>query len=704
MVYPCLSHHERKSLCEFDVNRVLHDIKKYSELIDTKAGTGVGSVAAGTKEEKKMAKEIKKDFKKIGVDDVKVQKFPVMRYIYQEPEFLIDDEKYPSVSLHGAGGTHGTLFGIPFAIGNRCDGTKVVAEVVDGNLGFKEHLDAISGGVAGKIVLIKRTLWPVYQIIEAYNRGAAGLVMYGNYNFFGTANLIDSSFLKQDVFYNHLQLPVLSISEDTANVILSKLQNGPVTVTMSNRLDGNDGTSQNVIGEIKGSKYPDEYVLVFGHYDKWFKGVADNCSGLAGLLELTRFVKDVVKKPTRTHLFVGIGAEEAGIYNSTWDWLAGSFAFINKNPDIMRRVAYAVNLDIFGWTNDRSLHEVSADLLPFHRHTVEQAQVSMPVDIELYSNSNVDSWVLCQTGGGNVIFPGSARFLGENPNAGGEYDYQKFYHTDYDVFVKDRFKLLKPELQIIGTGLLLINKMDIVPVSFDSFVEHFNESLQGSIALTESIYPNNDFFTEVIEAFDNFKVQVDRLDDALAEYDCKNVEKTKLFNKLLMHVRREFFPWLQAASGYRVSLYNAVLYGIHNIVLTAQNGTIGDTLEVIPGIDGAGWWTTMFYYIGHFSAETFERERLYYYANNDWNTAYNQKAAIISEDLDRIYFHLQTLDPTDTVPSDIIDRLVGLQEQVRGHLTDALTITDGKLNEAADFIERFYPFAHKVLPEKTKVC
>lgn len=59
--------------------------------------------------------------------------------------------------------------------------------------------------------------------------------------------------------------------------------------------------------------------------------------------------------------------------------LAGSQKFAEMNVDIMRRAVHVTNLDIFGWTNDKTYHEVSPELMPFHRHVVAQSDVTLPM-------------------------------------------------------------------------------------------------------------------------------------------------------------------------------------------------------------------------------------------------------------------------------------------------------------------------------------
>ena len=60
-----------------------------------------------------------------------------------------------------------------------------------------------------------------------------------------------------------------------------------------------DSTSQNVIGEIKGTEKPNEIIVVCGHYDTVvdITGASDNGGGTVMMMELARiFAKKKSKK------------------------------------------------------------------------------------------------------------------------------------------------------------------------------------------------------------------------------------------------------------------------------------------------------------------------------------------------------------------------------------------------------------------------
>ena len=74
--------------------------------------------------------------------------------------------------------------------------------------------------------------------------------------------------------------------------------------------------SQNVIGFIRGSEFPDEYVLIGNHRDSWVHGTIDAGSGMTTVIEIARVFKEMNLRPKRSILFCSWGSEEHGLMGS----------------------------------------------------------------------------------------------------------------------------------------------------------------------------------------------------------------------------------------------------------------------------------------------------------------------------------------------------------------------------------------------------
>lgn len=77
----------------------------------------------------------------------------------------------------------------------------------------------------------------------------------------------------------------------------------------------------NTVGEVRGSKKPDEFVVVGAHLDSWdlASGTTDNGTGSSVILEVARVIAKMASeghRPTRTIRFVLFTGEEQGLYGS----------------------------------------------------------------------------------------------------------------------------------------------------------------------------------------------------------------------------------------------------------------------------------------------------------------------------------------------------------------------------------------------------
>jgi len=95
----------------------------------------------------------------------------------------------------------------------------------------------------------------------------------------------------------------------------------------------------NVVASIKGSKYPDEYVIISGHLDAFdvATGGIDCGTGIGPLMEAARMIALSGAKPKRTILFVAFAAEEFG--------LLGAKSFVKTHKNKLPKIANLFNRD-----------------------------------------------------------------------------------------------------------------------------------------------------------------------------------------------------------------------------------------------------------------------------------------------------------------------------------------------------------------------
>ncbi len=141
---------------------------------------------------------------------------------------------------------------------------------------------------------------------------------------------------------NLLKIPVLPISYHDAIPLLKALE-GPVApddwrgalpftyhigpgktkVHLQLAFNWNLVSCYDVIAMIRGSKFPDEWVIRGNHQDAWVNGASDPISGQSAMLEEAKSIGGLVKngwQPKRTLIYCSWDGEEPGLLGST-EWL-----------------------------------------------------------------------------------------------------------------------------------------------------------------------------------------------------------------------------------------------------------------------------------------------------------------------------------------------------------------------------------------------
>jgi N-acetylated-alpha-linked acidic dipeptidase len=96
-----------------------------------------------------------------------------------------------------------------------------------------------------------------------------------------------------------------------------------------------------VIASLRGSEFPDEWIIRGNHYDAWVNGAEDPISAQAALLEEARALGELVKKgwkPKRTIFYCAWDGEEEGLLGST-EWAE------EHADELKRKTAVYINSD-----------------------------------------------------------------------------------------------------------------------------------------------------------------------------------------------------------------------------------------------------------------------------------------------------------------------------------------------------------------------
>ncbi len=139
--------------------------------------------------------------------------------------------------------------------------------------------------------------------------------------------------------------PVLDVSCEDYGLLhrLASNQQGPRARLDARAEEMGEQPMFNVVGEIKGSQLPNEYVLLGAHLDSWdgASGSTDNGTGTVMMMEAMRLLKTAYPNPKRTIIVGHWGGEEQG--------LVGSRAFAEDHKDVVSGLQTAFNQDNGTW-------------------------------------------------------------------------------------------------------------------------------------------------------------------------------------------------------------------------------------------------------------------------------------------------------------------------------------------------------------------
>jgi N-acetylated-alpha-linked acidic dipeptidase len=313
------------------------------------------------------------------------------------------------------------------------------------------------------------------------------------------------------------KIPVLPISYQDAKPLLEALEGaevpdswkgalpityhigpGPAKVHLKLAFNWDIKPVYNVIAKMKGSEFPDEWVLRGNHHDAWVNGAADPISGMVALMEEARSVSELTKtgwKPKRTLVYCAWDAEEPGLLGST-EW-------VEDHADELRKYAIAyINTDGNGrgYLSAGGSHSLEALMDGVAEDVIDpQTKVSVKdrkkaLEIRQNGVENYKGFRLYALGSGSDYTP-FIQYLGipalnlgyDGEDDGGE------YHSIYDSYdLYTRFK--DPGFdygialaQTAGRATLRLANADLLPFEFNRFAKTVSEYTEDLVQLPEKL-------------------------------------------------------------------------------------------------------------------------------------------------------------------------------------------------------------------------
>jgi len=484
----------------------------------------------------------------------------------------------------------------------------VTAEVVYANYGRKEDFETLKSlgiDVSGKIVIARYGgNFRGYKAKFAEANGASGLIIYTdpqdsgftkglvypNGPYYNSSTIQRGSLLTTDFTGDPLtpfepalpldgkekieridpknaqlhSIPVSPIGYGEAEKILSQMNGDPVPqswqggLPFTYRLEGGSSLTvrlkvdqkidfvraTNVIGMLKGTDAPDEWIILGCHLDSWGFGATDPSSGTAMLLSLSQTLgklKDEGYSPKRSILIGHWDAEEHGVIGST-EWVEQMREELNAKGVIYMNFDGAVSGKGFGVSSAPTLKKLLVEASKDVKYPYTDQSL-----YDFWNKENKNEPPIENLGGGSdhIAFYMHVGVPSLSGGAGGP----NVYHSNYDSF---RFyeRYVDPEFQmgpmvehIAGIMTLRMANGDIIPYNLNRYASdlkiHFTNA-ENKINLYDDEFNG---FTLSKEAIKSLEQTSDVLTQEIRRYLNNGTFSNKnlsIINQLLIDLEKSF--------------------------------------------------------------------------------------------------------------------------------------------------------------------
>jgi len=189
-----------------------------------------------------------------------------------------------------------------------------------------EELDSAAAGAAGKIVFFDKKMERAAdgsgygRAVDVRSHGASRAARHGALGVLIRSIGTDDNRLPHtgglDYEDGAPRIPAAALAIPDAE-LLARLLDAGERVRVRFRLvcgDSGEADSANVVGEVTGSRKPDEIVLLGAHRDSWDLGTGaiDDAAGCGIVLEAARRIRELSRRPARTIRVVLYANEENG--------------------------------------------------------------------------------------------------------------------------------------------------------------------------------------------------------------------------------------------------------------------------------------------------------------------------------------------------------------------------------------------------------
>jgi N-acetylated-alpha-linked acidic dipeptidase len=411
---------------------------------------------------------------------------------------------------------------------------------------------------------------------------------------------------------NLLKIPVLPISYHDAQPLLQSLE-GPVApdewrgalpftyhigpgktkVHLKVDFDWSLVPAYDVIAMIKGSEYPEQWVIRGNHHDAWVNGANDPISGAAALLEEAQSIGQLVKsgwKPKRTLVYCAWDGEEPGLLGST-EWLEDHMMELQQktvayiNTDASARGFLGVEgshaLENMVTEISKEVKDPQTGVSVFERARAQKAVTAANAKAKKEALSK-NTYPLGAMGSGSDYssFIQHAGIPALNIGFGGEDDGGEYHsiYDSYDMFVRFKdpgFVYGAALAKTAGRAALRMADADLLPFDFRSLTHTVQGYVKELISKTEEMRESTATENELIttKAYELAQDRREKMKLPVPKPEVPYLDFSPLQNALILLERNSnalAIRWQQQlASATPTTMLNQQLYKAEQQLLAA---------------------------------------------------------------------------------------------------------------------------------------
>jgi len=269
-------------------------------------------------------------------------------------------------------------------------------------------------------------------------------------------------------------LPVIAINRPDGLALRAAVEAGPVEVAIKTKLDEGWKRCPVLVAEIPGTEDRERFVLVHGHIDSWHRGIGDNATGDAALMELARAFWQHRRHVKRTLRVAWWPGHSTGRYAGS-TWYADTFA-----QELDQRCVAQVNIESPGcrWATEDTGVSWMSEADPLCRGAIrdavgQDASGERPHQAGDYSFNNIgitSFYMLLST------MPESLR-KEKGYYAVGGCGANIQWHTEDDTIELVDDEILMKDLRVYTVSLLRVLNAAVHPFDFRLLAEEFGRTL-----------------------------------------------------------------------------------------------------------------------------------------------------------------------------------------------------------------------------------